>query len=99
VTAREIKEAVAPGSVWDVTNHYITREDHPCYGTRRLTITRVTSGAFYVTSATALRSEDRIPWPPARQMARREDGTIRLCGGGAAQQPHEPFLTLRPVTP
>jgi hypothetical protein len=42
MTLAEIKRHVRPGQVYDVTNHYITRTDHPAFGTTRRTVTRTT---------------------------------------------------------
>jgi hypothetical protein len=91
-TLAEIKRAVQPGQVYDVTNHYITRTSHPCYGTRRDTITAVTGSSFRWAS-----TQWATKWPRASQVQMDADGTIRLYGGGAGQKPDELFLTLTPV--
>ncbi|MEV1170835.1 hypothetical protein [Nonomuraea sp. NPDC049784] len=97
MTLAEIKRRVQPGQVYDVTNHYITRTDHPAYGTTRRSVTRVTNYRFYMAEAAGGR-ESPIEWPKAAQVSIDADGVIRLCGGGVSQKPDEPFLTLTPVT-
>ena len=79
------------GQEFDVTNHYITRKDHPCYGTQRRTIERVTSGGITFTES------GRVKWPKASQVTVDSDGTIHLRGGGVSQGPDDAFLTMRPV--
>lgn len=95
MTLTEIKRQVQPGKVYDVTNHYIKREDHPCFGTVRRQVTRVTTSRIYLSHPT--RDESGIDWPKASQVSMDADGSIHLRGGGAAQKPDEPFLTLTPV--
>lgn len=92
----DIRRSVQPGNVYDVTNHYIKREDHPSFGTNRRTVIRATSARFYLSHE---RRADGSPidWPKAAQAQMDLDGTIRLYGGGLGQQPHELFLTLLPV--
>jgi hypothetical protein len=97
MTLAEIKRQVQPGQVYDVTNHYITRTDHPGYGTTRRTVTRVTASRFYM-AQTESGGETPIDWPRAAQVSIGADGVIRLCGGGAGQKPDEPFLMLTLVT-
>jgi hypothetical protein len=93
-TLAEVKRAIRPGAAYDVTNHYITRADHPCYGTRRDTVAAVTGSSFRWAS-----SQWATKWPKATQVQMDGDGTIRLYGLGAGQQADEPFLTMRPVPP
>ncbi len=100
MTAKDIRAEIAPGSVFDVTNHYITREDHPCYGTQQRTILRANTAAFYLSlDGVEGHDESRVDWPRASQMQRDDDGTIRLYGGGAAQGREDLFLTLHPSKP
>lgn len=47
-TLAEIKRRVQPGQVYDVTNHFITRADHPSFGTTRRVVTRLTSARIYM---------------------------------------------------
>lgn len=82
--------AFAPGQTVRVTNHFIARPDHPCFGTQTRTIARVNSSAIWFTES------GRVEWPRAGQM--QYDGrTLRLFGGGIGQQPHEPFLTIERI--
>lgn len=90
-----VKSAVRPGSAWDVTNHHITREDHPAFGTTRRSVTRVTGSRVYL--AYPDHRESHFDWPRAAQVQMDPDGTIRLYGGGAGQRPDELFLTLVPA--
>lgn len=96
MTLAEIKRRVRPGQVYDVTNHYITRRDHPGFGTTRRTVTRATTSRFYL-AYPAGGSEVPVDWPKAAQVSIDADGVIRLLGGGIGQRPGEPFLTLAPV--
>jgi hypothetical protein len=96
MTLADIKRRVQAGQVYNVTNHYITRTDHPGYGTTRRTVTRVTTSRFYLAYATG--REVPVDWPKAAQVSADADGVIRFLGGGAGQQPGELFLTLTPVT-
>ena len=95
MTLAEIKRRVRPGRVYDVTNHYITRRDHPAFGTTRRTVTRATASRFYL--AYPVSGEVPVDWPKAAQVSIDTDGVIRLLGGGIGQEPDEPFLTLAPV--
>lgn len=90
----EIRASVKPGMEFDVTNHFIKREDHPYFGTRRAKVTRVTGGSVWMTAPGG--GETNVEWPKASQIQRDEDGTIRFYGGGINQPPDELFLTLAP---
>lgn len=96
-----IKSTVYPGRVFDVTNHFIKREDHPGFGTTRRSVTRVTGSRIYMslvaTDVGKPGKEREIDWPPASRCDMDPDGTIRLYGGGCNQKPDELFLTLVPV--
>jgi len=92
-SAAAIKRQIQPGQVYEVTNHYITRPDHPCYGTRRETIAVVNTSSFRFEG-----TQWGIPWPKAAQMEMDAGGAIKLFGGGAAQSPTELFMTLTPVS-
>jgi hypothetical protein len=91
----DIKSAVRPGNVYEVTNHHLTRPDHPWFGTSRRTVTRVTSSRFYLSYPD--HGVSYVDWPRASQADMDPDGTIRLYGGGAGQRPDELFLTLVPA--
>lgn len=81
------------GRVVEVTNHYITRTDHPCYGTVEREIARTTSShLWFVMSGMS----GNVPWPKAAQLDVDErNGVIRFWGGGAGQPPDALFLTIR----
>jgi hypothetical protein len=87
----ESKAAVIPATQWSVTNHYIKREDHPCFGTQLRTVERVTGSRIYFTGGSY------IDWPKAAAIERDADGTIRLFGGGTGQGPTDLFMTLVPA--
>jgi hypothetical protein len=100
MTLAEIKRRIQAGQAYYVTNHYITRTDHPCYGTRWACVLKTTSTGVYL-SAPEGRAESQWPafkWPKASQVQADDDGTIRLYGGGCNQAPDELFLTLTPDT-
>ena len=95
-----IKASVVPGATYDVTNHYITREDHSAYGTTRRKVTKTTGSSVYMVYVDHPGSEAKWPtfkWPPAAQVEQDPDGTVRLFGMAAGQKPTDPFLTLTPV--
>jgi hypothetical protein len=95
MTLAQIKKHVWPGQVYDVTNHYITRTDHPAFGTTRRTVTRTAASRIYL--AYTGDSESGIDWPRAAQAFMDADGVIQHRGSGAGQQPDDLFLTLTPV--
>lgn len=113
MTATDIKSAVREGTWWIITNHYIDRESHPCYGTRRRYITESNSSAFYTCEPNPVFADgsgggfdppilrnlkgSRVEWPRRSQMEMDPDGTIRLYGGGINQGPRDLFLTLVPA--
>ena len=86
-TLAMIKARFRVGQTVRVTNHYITRPDHPCYGTQERTIARVTSGGLWFTES------GRVEWPKAAQID-SDGSTVRLFGGGIGQQPSDLFLTI-----
>lgn len=98
MTAKAIRATVTPGSVWEITNHYINRPDHPCYGTRRVTVDRANDSAFYVVGYFDgdRKATSRIEWPKAAQITQTGE-VIRLWGGGINQGPDDLFLTMVPV--
>lgn len=93
-----IKTTVQRGMVFDVTNHFITRPEHSCFGTTRRRVARVTTTSVYMTQQDgSTRPYPTFTWPRATQVQMDPDGTIRLYGGGAGQGPDDLFLTLTPV--
>jgi hypothetical protein len=92
-TLADFKAAMQPGTKIAVTNHYITREDHPSFGTTIRQVVKVNSASFY-TSANPW----PMPWPKASQIVQNpQDGSWDVLGGGAGQAPHELYLTIREV--
>jgi hypothetical protein len=81
----EAKQWVTVAPPLEVTNHYITRPDHPCFGTRRRVVTKVTGSSFYLDGG-------RIGWPKASQVAEGPNGELLLYGHPKAG---DLFLTLR----
>lgn len=71
-TLQDFKSAVRPGTEWLVTNHYIQRVDHPCYGTTRRLVMSASSGAFTLTMGDAPPS--RVEWPKASEVERTANG-------------------------
>lgn len=92
---KALRDRIKVGDVFDVTNHYIKREDHPSYGTTRRTITATNTAAFYM--ALGGRKANRQEWPRVDRFTVEDDGTIKLYGGGIGQAPTDLFLTLTPV--
>lgn len=79
-----IKRKFTPGQVVTVTNHFINREDHPCFGTRQRTITKVTGSHLHFDVGGSL------PWPKASQIT-EQDGVVRWFGHPT---PDALFLTI-----
>lgn len=89
MTSKAIRDLFKPGRIVTVTNHYITREDHPCFGTHQRTVDRVSGSHLYFTN-----SPYGVPWPKASELVWEPDGTILFYGGGAGQTPQDRFLTI-----
>lgn len=93
-TKREMVETFAPGDRVTVTNHWITRPDHPCYGTRTDTVARVNAGAI------TFEQGGRVPWPPAARLEQPEPGRVVIIGHPQRADLHPgPFLDIRKETP
>jgi hypothetical protein len=91
MSQKEIRESVQVGTVYDVTNHYITREDHPCFGTQRRTVVRVSASNLTL----SLGEHDVSCQAWGKGLERDEDGTVRMFGHPTAG---DLFLTLAPVS-
>lgn len=89
ISVAEAKRRLQPGTTYDMTNHYITREDHPCYGTRRRTVDRITGSHLYLVG-----ERWGIPWPKGGQAAATDDGAVLFYGH---PKPGDLFLTFRPA--
>lgn len=87
MTKKAIRQRLTPGQTVTVTNHYIDRVDHPCFGTRQRTIERITSSHLWFTETGG------VEWPKAAQIT-AEGNLIRLYGGGCGQKPTDLFLTI-----
>lgn len=87
------RAVIIEGAQFDVTNHYINREDHPCFGTQRRTIMKVNSASVWL-SHPDYPEGDRVPWPKAPQVEIHADGRVQFYG-----HPHadDLFLTFTPV--
>jgi len=83
-----LKAVMVPGARIAITNHYITKKDHPCYGTRVETVTKTTSGRVMFTP-----TNRGVPWPKASAVKR--DGDAFLVYGHPT--PEALFLTIRPT--
>lgn len=92
--AAEIKRLFERGQEWQVTNHYIAKIEHPCYGTTRRTILRV-SGAG-LTFAPIVKGEypHVIRWPCAADLTIGTNGEIVWRG---FPKPGILFLTFRTI--
>lgn len=88
MSLRSAREMFKPGEKVRVTNHYIEREDHPCFGTREAVVVRSS------TAGLTLAPGGHTPWPKARQI---EHGSTTMTLYG---HPTEDalFLTIEKVT-
>lgn len=86
-SAAAIKRGIRIGDVYDVTNHYITRVDHPSYGTTRRTVVSVNS------SGITFDIGGHSYWPRAADIT--QDGDVIEIAGHP--KPGARFLTLRLV--
>jgi hypothetical protein len=91
ITVAELKRALTAGTTWSLTNVYITREDHPCHGTRTVTVTKANSSSYYLDNG-----QWGNEWPKKGQAARTADGAYLVYGTGAGQKPDELTLIFRP---
>lgn len=75
MSTKAIMRQFAVGQTVDVTNHYISRQDHPCFGTRRRTVTAVTG------SSVLFDVGGRLRWKADRLRAEQDDGgDVRVYG-------------------
>jgi hypothetical protein len=92
ITLTALRERLEPGTVWEVTNHYITSEGHPCFGTQRREVLTTSKAGFRLTMPGSDEGS-HVVWPRAAQVS-EEDGALVLCGPFDSM---ERYLTLRPV--
>ena len=90
----DFKATMRPGAVVDVTNHFITREDHECFGTTRRTITNANTSSWSYYEP-AHDSDHAMKWPLARNIFRSEMGTFQIFGH---PKDGDLFLTITPIT-
>lgn len=92
MTKQQIVDLFQPGTVVEVTNHFITREDHPCFGTNERTIAKATGSHLWFTS------NGNVPWPKAANLQadmQAEPGIVRFYG---YPNSNDLFLTFKLVT-
>ncbi len=68
---RAARETFITGDKVVVTNHYITREDHPCFGTREAQV------VFSNTGGLTLEPGGRTSWPKSANL-KVETGRLEL---------------------
>lgn len=88
MSLRSAREMFTEGERVRVTNHYITRPDHPCFGTREATVVRVSQ------SGITLDPGGRTPWPKSGGI---EHGTTTMT---LSDHPNEGdlFLTIEKLS-
>lgn len=64
-----------PGLRVTVTNHYITRIDHPCFGTRTATVVRASGSHLYFEGVAG-----GTPWPKKAADLRTDGDTVFFYG-------------------
>lgn len=69
-----IRKLFAPGQLVTITNHYINRPEHPCFGTRTAHIARVTGSHLWFTAS------GNVPWPKAADVTCDDAGVVRFYG-------------------
>ena len=88
MTLTEIKRRLRVGQHYMVINH-----QRPELSPVRAVVDRKSGDyGFYLMHALG---EDKVNWPPAREVTRDEDGTLHLRTAVTGT----PYLTLVPVTP
>lgn len=88
-----LRRLMVPGAVVDITNHYIERPDHPCFGTTRRKITAANSSSWSYFEP-AHNSDHSVKWPKASDVVPNEDGSFDIYGHPKAG---DLFLTIHPV--
>jgi hypothetical protein len=96
MNAATIRRMFAPGQEWEVTNHYLTRVDHPYYGTTVRKVVRVSSNGVTLEAPKSTEEPHLTRWPKAAHLTLTDDGAIDWRGHPS--QPDAPFLTFRQVT-
>ncbi len=89
---QEFKALMVPGVSVDVTNNYITREDHPCYGTHQRVVTWSNGSSWhYVSDETG---DNCMHWPKSRNIQRGDNGAFIIFGHPTD---NDLFLTVVPT--
>lgn len=86
---QQLKALLVAGTDIEVTNHYITREDHPCFGTTARTVAKANSGSWYYEG-----QKWGNPWPKAGDVKQINASTFEQYG-----HPHagDLYLTIKIV--
>lgn len=85
MTKASIVSRFQPGMRVRVTNHFITRPDHVCYGTKDRVVTKVNNSAIHFSVG------GRVQWPKASEVVSDGSPFIKLYG---FPKPGDLFLTL-----
>lgn len=88
MTLAALKRLLTPGTRVHITNHYIPGDS------RVAEVLENRTTEFSLTHPRAGDGGSWIRWPKASQVVENDDGTVTILGGGTAQGPEEPFLTL-----
>jgi len=86
MSIRTAREMFAAGEKVRVTNHYIQREDHPCFGTRETTIQKVSTSGLTLDGGL-------VPWPKSADVI--HDTNTLILGGHP--HPGDLFLTIEKI--
>lgn len=90
-----VRRLFAPGQTWDVTNHWITRVDHPSFGTTRRTVDAVNTSGLRFRSIRPWDRAETLKWPKSADLTIDDEGTVYWSGH---PKPGMLFLTLVQVT-
>lgn len=88
---QEFKAALKVGTEVEVTNHYVTKPDHPCYGTRRATVLTTTRKSFRLSQPNTPNPAPLL-WPKEIMLRQTAAGAWLLYG---FPTPQDLFLTIR----
>ncbi len=79
-SAKSIRQKFKVGQVVTVTNHYITLPDHPCYGTHKRTIAKVTGSHLHFVVDDPRTTSGSVPWPKAADLRITWTGLVQFWG-------------------
>lgn len=97
MTAAAIKREFEVGRRFLLTNYYITRQDHPCYGARTIVVGSTNTNSVTFLSRAHPERVEKIEWPKAAHIRMLDSGAIAFYGGGAGQGPEDLFVTFEPM--